>query len=83
MSGVPEGIDRDTTAGEPEDIVVTGKGLKRNPGSDTLWLGSDYLSRCSSIVFDRKERRDRVDLCVNGPSLPANSAVLGLQWQIA
>lgn len=54
VSGVPEGI-AEPTAGEPEDIVVTGKGLKRNPGSDTLSLGSDYLSRCSSIVFDRKK----------------------------
>ncbi len=54
VSGVPEGI-AEPTAGEPEDIVVTGKGLKRKPGSDTLSLGSDYLSRCSSIVFDRKK----------------------------
>ncbi|WP_375421436.1 hypothetical protein [uncultured Sphingomonas sp.] len=43
-------------SGDPEDIVVTAKGNKRDPRSDTLSLGSDYLSRCSSIVFDRKKR---------------------------
>jgi hypothetical protein len=42
--------------GDAEDIVVTAKGIKRDPRSDTLSLGGDYLSRCSSIVFDRKKR---------------------------
>jgi hypothetical protein len=42
--------------GDMEDIVVTARGNKRDPRSDMLSLGGDYLSRCSSIVFDRKKR---------------------------
>jgi hypothetical protein len=38
---------------DPDEIVVTGKGGKRDIRRDTLSLGADYLARCSSIVFDK------------------------------
>lgn len=48
---------RDAQAAEkpadPDEIVITAKGKKRDVRHDMLSLGADYLSRCSSIVFDR------------------------------
>ncbi|MDY0959037.1 hypothetical protein SOM26_10110 [Sphingomonas sp. CFBP8993] len=38
---------------DPDEVVVTAKGKKHDPRRDTLSLGQDYLSRCSSLVFDR------------------------------
>ncbi len=38
---------------DPDEIVVTAKGKKRDPRRDTLSLGADQLQHCSSIVFDR------------------------------
>ncbi len=38
---------------DPDEIVVTAKGGKRDTRRDTLSLGADYLRRCSSIVFDK------------------------------
>lgn len=38
---------------DPDEIVVTGKGGKRDLRRDTLSLGADYLARCSSMVFDK------------------------------
>ncbi len=43
-------------AADPDEIVVTAKGRKRDIRRDTISLGADYLSRCSSIVFDRSAK---------------------------
>lgn len=40
-------------AADPDEIVVTAKGKKRDTRRDTLSLGADQLRHCSSIVFDR------------------------------
>ncbi len=45
---------------DPDEIVVTGKGGKRDRRRDTLSLGADYLARCSSIVFDKPARAIRL-----------------------
>ena len=37
---------------DPDEIVVTAK-AKKSRGQDRLSIGSDYLDRCSSIVFDK------------------------------
>ncbi|MBB4152679.1 hypothetical protein GGQ80_000555 [Sphingomonas jinjuensis] len=38
---------------DPDEVVVTAKGKKRDIRRDTVSLGADYLARCSSIVFDK------------------------------
>jgi len=45
---------------DPDEIVVTGKGGKRDTRHDTLSLGADYLSRCSEILFDKPARAIRL-----------------------
>lgn len=40
-------------AADPDEIVVTAKGKKRDMRRDTVSLGADQLRQCSSIVFDR------------------------------
>ncbi|WP_166753166.1 hypothetical protein [Sphingomonas insulae] len=40
-------------ATDPDEIVVTAKGKKRDMRRDTISLGADQLRHCSSIVFDR------------------------------
>ena len=45
-----------TSVDDEEDIIVSAKGIKRDPRSDTISLAADHLSRCSSIVFDRKRK---------------------------
>lgn len=45
---------------DPDEVVVTAKGRKRDPRRDTISLGADYLSRCSSIVFDKPARQIRL-----------------------
>ncbi len=51
--GNASGIREAGAAADPDEIVVAAKGRKRDRRRDTLSLGADYLSRCSSIVFDR------------------------------
>lgn len=38
---------------DPDEIVVTATGKKRDLRRDVLSLGADALARCSAIVFDR------------------------------
>ncbi|WP_203308976.1 hypothetical protein [Sphingomonas beigongshangi] len=38
---------------DPDEIVVTASGKKRDLRRDVVSLGADVLARCSSIVFDR------------------------------
>ena len=45
---------------DPDEIVITAKGKKRDVRRDTLSLGADYLSRCSSIAFDRGTKSIRL-----------------------
>ena len=45
-----------TSVDDEEDIIVSAKGIKHDPRSDTISLAADHLSRCSSIVFDRKRK---------------------------
>jgi hypothetical protein len=46
--------DAPVAAADPDEIVVTAKGKKRDMRRDTLSLGADQLRHCSSIVFDKK-----------------------------
>ena len=52
--------EADAPPPDPDEIVVTGKGRKRDLRHDVLSLGADYLSRCSSIVFDTPANRIRL-----------------------
>ncbi len=52
--------DAPVEAVDPDEIVVTAKGGKRDMRRDTLSLGADYLKRCSSIVFDKPARQIRL-----------------------
>jgi hypothetical protein len=52
--------DAPLEAVDPDEIVVTAKGGKRDMRRDTLSLGADYLKRCSSIVFDKPARLIRL-----------------------
>ncbi len=45
--------------GDPDEIVVTGR-RRRNTSRDHILLGADALSRCSSIVFDKRARQIRL-----------------------
>lgn len=45
---------------DPDEVVVTAKGKKRDPRRDTISLGADYLARCSSIVFDKPAKQIRL-----------------------
>ena len=56
-------VDPDEAA---DDIVVTGKRKKHDPRRDIISLGADYLSRCSSIVFDRKADTIRLTCLPSG-----------------
>lgn len=47
-------------ASDPDEIVVTAKGRKRDLRHDVISLGADYLSRCSSIVFDKAAKQIRL-----------------------
>jgi hypothetical protein len=47
-------------AGDPDEVVVTGKGKKRDVRRDVVSLGADALARCSSIVFDKPAKRIRL-----------------------
>lgn len=49
----PEKID-------PDEIVVTAKGKKRDPNRDRLSIGADQLDRCSSLVFDKPAKQIRL-----------------------
>jgi len=51
--------DADAPAGDPDEVVVTGKG-RRNPKKDWLSIGADQMNRCSSIVFDKPARQVRL-----------------------
>jgi hypothetical protein len=42
------------TAVDPDEVVVIGKGKKRDMRADTISLGADQLNHCSSIVFDKR-----------------------------
>ncbi len=55
ISGIKE-VGETERQVDPDEIVVTAKGKKRNTRRDTLSLGNDHLSRCSSITFDRSAR---------------------------
>lgn len=50
-------------APDPDEVVVTAKGRKRDPRRNTVSLGADYLGRCSSIVFDKPAKVIRLS-CV-------------------
>lgn len=52
--------DAPVTTPDPDEVVVTAKGKKRDPRRDSISLGADYLSRCSSIVFDKPARQIRL-----------------------
>lgn len=45
---------------DPDEVVVTATGRKRDPARDRLTLGADYLARCSSIVFDKPAKAIRL-----------------------
>jgi hypothetical protein len=45
--------------GDPDEVIVTGD-RRRNSRWDRLALGADQLSRCSSIVFDKRRREVRL-----------------------
>ena len=47
------------TPGDPDEVVVTGKG-KHDPKKDWLSVGADQLNRCSSIVFDKPAKQVRL-----------------------
>ena len=57
--GIPE-ADAAAPSSDPDEIVVIGKGRKRDFRHDVLSLGADYLSRCSSIIFYRHTRSIRL-----------------------
>ena len=42
---------------DPNEIVVTAKGKKRDTSHDVISLGADLLGRCSSIVFDKPAKQ--------------------------
>lgn len=50
-ASIPEG---EVDEGDPDEIVVTGQ--KKRKGEQRLLIGADYLSRCSSILFDKKRK---------------------------
>jgi hypothetical protein len=41
---------------DPDEIIVTGR-KKQDPDRDRLSIGADYLSRCSSITFNKPAKR--------------------------
>ncbi|MBN2970500.1 hypothetical protein JW805_00530 [Roseomonas aeriglobus] len=45
---------------DPDEVVVTAKGKKRDVRRDTLSIGADLLGRCSSIVFDKPAHQIRL-----------------------
>lgn len=45
---------------DPDEIVVTAKGRKRDPFRDRLAIGADVLARCSSVIFDKPARQIRL-----------------------
>lgn len=45
---------------DPAEVVVTGKGKKRDWRQDVLSLGADVLGRCSAIVFDKPAKQVRL-----------------------
>ena len=45
---------------DPDEVVVTAKGKKRDVRRDAVSLGADYLARCSSIVFDKPAKQIRL-----------------------
>jgi len=45
---------------DPDEIIVIGKGKKRDIRRDMISLGADALARCSSIVFDKPARLVRL-----------------------
>lgn len=57
--GNAEGIAPDGTVPDPDEIVVTAKG-KRDRRQDRITIGTDVLSACSSITFDKRAKRVRL-----------------------
>lgn len=52
-AGAPPDVD-------PDEVVVTAKGKKRDFRRDRLTLGADQLGRCSSLVFDKRAKQVRL-----------------------
>ncbi|WP_298273859.1 MULTISPECIES: hypothetical protein [Alphaproteobacteria] len=52
--------DRPSPASDPDEIVVTARGRKRDARHDTVSIGADQLSQCSSIVFDKTAQEIRL-----------------------
>lgn len=51
-----------STPADPDEIVVVGT-RKKQKNFDYISLGSDYLERCSTIIFDKGARQVRLS-CV-------------------
>lgn len=45
---------------DPDEVLVTAKGKKRNRDHDRMTLGRDQLDHCSSIVFDKPAKQIRL-----------------------
>lgn len=44
-------------APDPNEVVVTARGKKRDMRDDQITLGADVLDRCSEILFDKPKRQ--------------------------
>ena len=55
--GNAEGIAAEGSVADPDEIVVTAKGKRRQ---DRITLGTDDLAACSSILFDKPRKQARL-----------------------